>query len=286
MKKQTCTGGDKIPLPAIGRGPAFPKSGNQVIRGLKAAMDRAECPGCGGLTQKRFAELVGMAPTTINDWYNGQLVGPIKAFLCGLERLGEQQRTALLRQICRDCARLQDPRLAHDVQGVGVLSELVREPSGVTFITGPSDKARTFLVTAMANSAGGKIRACGLDAHRPDTFVPVCGVFYLRRSCSAVEVQALLRGVWPLLAAAEAQLLILNGIWSRVPEIRTKIPELAKRHNVLIADDFGNAVPRFRDWAGTNASLIRVQGMDEQGGRLCVRILGHARKLIPQIPNK
>jgi len=86
MKKQTCTDGHKIPLPAIGRGPAFPKTGNEVIRGLKAAVDRAECPGGGGLTQKPFAELIGMAPTTINDWHNGKLVGQIKAFLCGLER--------------------------------------------------------------------------------------------------------------------------------------------------------------------------------------------------------
>jgi len=249
-------------------------------------MDRAESPGGEGLTQKRFAELIGMAPTTINDWHNGQLVGQIRAFLCGLERLSEEQRTALLRHICRDCARLQDPRLAHDGRSVSALSGLVREPTGVTFITGPFDRARTFLVTAMANSAGGKIRACGLDAHRPDTFVPVTGVFYLRRSCSAAELQALLRRLWPLLAAAEAQLVIFNGIWNRVPEIRTKIPELAKRHNVLIADDFGNAVPRLRDWAEMNASLIRVQWLDEQGGRLGVRVLGHARKLISEIPNK
>lgn len=286
MKEKTCTGGDKILIPAIGRGPAFPKTGSEVIRGLKAAMDRAECAEGGRLTQKRFAELIGMPPTTINDWHNGRLVGQIKAFLCGLERLGEQQRTALLGQICRDCSRLQDPRFTHDVRSVSALMKLARERTGLTFISGPSDTARTLLVTAMGNSAGGEIQACGVDAHRPDTFVPVSGVLYLRRSCSTVELQAILRGVWPLLSAAEAQLLILNGIWSRVPEIRGKIPELAKRHNVLIADDFGNAVPRFRDWPEINASLIRVQLADEEGGRLRFRIRGHARKLISEIPNK
>lgn len=249
-------------------------------------MDRAECAESGRLTQKRFAELIGMPPTTINDWHNGRLVGQIKAFLCGLERLGEQQRTVLLSQICRDCSRLQDPRFTHDVRSVSALMKLAREHTGLTFIAGPSDTARTLLVTAMGNSAGGEIQACGLDAHRPDTFVPISGVFYLRRSCGIVELQALLRGVWPLLSAAEAQLLILNGIWSRVPEIRGKIAELAKRHNVLIADDFGNAVPRLRDWHEINASLIRVQWADDEGGRLRFRIQGHARKLISGISNK
>lgn len=286
MKEKTCTDGDKMPIPAIGRGPAFPKTGSEVIRGLKAAIYGAECPGGGRLTQKRFAELIGMPPTTINDWHNGRLVGQIKAFLCGLERLGEQQRTALLGQICRDCSRLQDPRFTHEVQSASGLMKLVREPTGLTFIAGPSDTARTLLVTAMGNSAGGEIRACGLDAHRPDAFVPVSGVFYLRRSSSPAELQGLLRAMWPLFANAEAQLLILNGIWSRVPEIRMKIAELAKRHNVLIADDFGNAVPRLRDWAAMNASLIRVQWAGEEGGPLRIRVQGHARKLISKLANK
>lgn len=166
------------------------------------------------------------------------------------------------------------------------LTELVRERAGVTFIAGPSDTARTFLVTAMGNSTGGEVRACGLDAHRPDTFVPVSGVFYLRRSCSATELQGLLHGVWPLFVNAEAQILILNGIWGLVPEIRIKIAELAKRHNVLIADEFANDFPRLRDWAEMKPSLILVQWADEEGGRVRIRLQGHARNLISEAANK
>ena len=260
-------------------------TGSEVIRGLKASLERVECARGERLTQKRFAELIGMPSSTINDWYKGRLVNQIKAFICGLERLSEGQRISFLRQVSRDCFRLQDPRLAHDAQSVSALAELVREPAGLTFIAGGSDTARTFLVTAMGNSAGGEIRACGLDAHLPYTFVPVSGVFYLRKSCSAVELQTLLRGVWPLLANAEAQLLLLNGIWSRVPEIHAKITELSRRRNVLVADDFGNSVPRLRDWPEVKASLIQVQCGDGEEGPFRIRIQGHARKLISKAAN-
>jgi hypothetical protein len=286
MNKKTCAFGRNSPIPALGRGPAFPRSGSEVIRGLKAALDRLECPGGGRLTQKRFAELIGMPASTINDWYNSRLVAQIKGFLCGLERLNEQERSGLLRHFCRECPRLQDPRLAHDVPSLNVLNKLVRERAGLTFIAGPSDTARTFLITAMGNSAGGEVRARGLDAHRPDTFVPVRDVLYLRRSCSPTELQALLRGIWPVVTSSEAQLLIFNGIWRQLTDVRTKIAELAKGHNVLIADDFENAVPRLRDWAEMNASLIRVQWADAEGGRLCFRVQGHARKLISEVASK
>jgi hypothetical protein len=281
MNKKACTLGHR-PIAAVGRGPAFPRTGSEVIRGLKAALDRVECVQGGSLTQKRFAELIGMPASTINDWYNSRLVGQIKGFLCGLERLNEQERSNLLRQFCRDCFRLQDPRLGHDVKSLNTLTELVREPAGLTFITGPSDTARTFLITAMGNSAGAEIRACGLDAHRPDKFVPVSGVLYFRRSCSPVELQAIVRGVWPLVANSDAQLLILNGIWNHVPEIRTKIAELAKSQNILIADDFRNAVPRLRGWPETNTSLVLVDWAEREGGRLRVRIQGSARKRVSE----
>jgi hypothetical protein len=272
MNEKTRAFGENRPIPGVGRGPAFPRTGSEVIRGLKAALDRLECSGGGCLTQKRFAELIGMPASTINDWYNSPLISQIKGFLCGLERLNEQERLRLLRECCRDCFRLQDPRLAHDVQSLNALTELVRERAGLTFIAGPSDTARTFLITAMGNSTGGEIRACGLDAHRPDTFVPVSGVLYLRRSCTSTELPTVVRGVWPLVANSEAQLLLFNGIWRTAPDTRAKIVEMAKSRNVVVADDFGNAVPRLHGCPGIKTSLILVNWAVTEGRRLQVRL--------------
>jgi hypothetical protein len=278
MSKKKCTYGNAGSATVLALGPLFLKSGNELVRELKGALDRAEFPSGGCLTQKRFAELIGLPKSTINDWYHSPLVGQIKGFLGGLERLSELERTNLLRQFCRDCFRLNDPRLAHDPQSVSTLIHLVQQPSGLAFISSRSDSARTFLISAMGNSAGLEVRACGLDMHKPDTFVPVNGVLYLCKPCSPAEIGPILRDVWPTIADSEAQLLLFNGIWSAGPDFRVKAGEMAKDRNVLIADNFDDAIPRLRDWRGVNASLISVDWEEREGGRLRVSIQGDSQQ--------
>ncbi|HLH56495.1 MAG TPA: hypothetical protein VKY92_23110 [Verrucomicrobiae bacterium] len=124
----------------------------------------------------------------------------------------------------------------------------------------------------MGNSAGLNLRACGLDAHKPDRFVPVNEVLYLRTSCDPAELGAILRDVWPTIADSEAQLVLFNGIWNAGPDARAKAVEMAKHRNVLIADHFGDAIPPLRDCGGVNASLISVDWEEREGGRLRVSI--------------
>lgn len=272
-----CTGADTRPKTVFTSGGGFPRAGSELIRELKKALDRAESPSGGCLTQKRFAELIGLPKSTLNDWYHSPMSGQIRGFLSGLERLSQSERTNLLRQFCRNCFRLNDPRLAHDPQSVNALVNIVQKRSGLTFISSRSDSARTFLITAMGNSAGLAVRACGLDTHKPDTFVPVHGVLYLCSPCSSAELGAILRYVWASTVDSEAQLLLFNGIWSTGREAQAKTVELAKDHNVLVADDFGDVIPRLRDWPGMDSSLIYVDWAEREGGPLRVSIQGHSQ---------
>lgn len=277
MIEKKCTYGDTRSPIVFASGGGFPKPGSELIRELKKALDLVESPSGGCLTQKRFAELIGVPKSTINDWYHSPLPNQIKGFLSGLERLSESERTNLLRQFCRDCFRLSDHRLAHDPQSLNALINLVRKRSGLTFISSRSDSARTFLITAMGNSAGLEIRACGLDCHKPETFVPVNGVLYLNKPCSPAELGVVLHDVWPLIVDSDAQLILFNGIWSTGPEAQAKTVEMAKDHNVLVADNFGDAIPRLRDWPGVDSSLIYVDWAEREGGRLRVSIQGHSQ---------
>jgi hypothetical protein len=225
----------------------------------------------GELTQKRFAELTGVPKSTVHDWFYGRLVDQIRGLLCCLERLNLSQRAALLQQICRDCPRIDDPRLAHDQQTVTVLKALVRQPCGLTLIGGRPEGARTFLVTAMGNSAAGWLQACGLDVRPPEFFVPVSGVFYLDASHRPMDRSAIVHALWPVILSCRAQLLILNGVWNSVPELHPKIIAAARSRNVIIADGFGPEQWNQWQWPGLRLTRASVSQSHSDNNRFIVQ---------------
>jgi len=226
--------------------PACPKTANEVIRRIKLVMDEADRPPGHALTQKEFGRLIGAPRSTIHDWYHGNLAAPIEHFLCAMERLSEIQRTELLRKLCRDCPRLQHPRLVHDPQAVNSLSGLLMRPLGLFVITGPTDALRTFLITALGNSAPLMVTTktiTGMDMHRPDSFVPVPGVLYFRNPNDSQQKKQLIQEQWKGMEDSSADVFLFNGVWTMVPELRGKIVELAKRRSVFLADEFDGSFP-------------------------------------------
>jgi transcriptional regulator with XRE-family HTH domain len=119
-----------------------------VVRKLKQSLDQTECPPGTCLTQKQFGELLGIPKSTINDWYHGNLAPQIRYFLCALERLPEVARTALLRELCRECPRLDHPRLSQDPETIALLKTVLAQPVGLTLIRGDRDDLRSCLITA------------------------------------------------------------------------------------------------------------------------------------------
>lgn len=83
-------------------GPSYPKHGSEVIRTVKAVMDNVECANGRQLSLKRFGILLGVPRSTIHDWYYGSIAAPIMHFLCALERVPEDQRLAILRELPRN----------------------------------------------------------------------------------------------------------------------------------------------------------------------------------------
>jgi hypothetical protein len=220
------------------RAPAFHKSGCEVVRGLKDALDRAECPGQ-RLEQRRFGELLGVSKSTIHDWFHGPLPAPIQSFLCACERLTETDRILLLRQFCRHCPRLEHPRLAHDAETLNLLKALLLKRTGVTLVVGPAEP-RTFLVTSLGHSiaqADASRSACGLDVHRPDTFVPVAGVFYCERPPKLEQARDLVALAMDDVEHSDAEFVIFNG----VSRYLTGITRLAANRHVVVADSYAPA---------------------------------------------
>ncbi len=273
MSNNACAPNESNSPATFERGPAFPKEGSQIIRVLKEAVDRAEFPRGEDLTQQHFGELIGLAKSTVNDWFHDRLVDQIKAFLCGLERLSPQGRADLLSEICRECPRLNDARIAHDSGSVGALTALVQQQAGLTLITSRSDKARTFLITAMGNAANGAVRASGFDLRSPREFVPVSGVLYLSGcSRSAADVRAAIRRLWPVVVDSDARLLIFNGVLTLTPELRPRLAALARTRNVIVADDTTVEHSALQRSPGVTVTQVRVEHVEADPSRLTVQI--------------
>ena len=266
MIKHQCAESPAVLLQA----PAHPLSGSDMVKTLKQSLESVECPAGEELFQKRFGELLGAPKSTINDWSHGKLAEPIKRFLCGLERLTEIERSRLVHRMCRPCPRFHDPQIAHDANAVGALTAILNQPSGVTFIVGP-EAARTYLITAMGNSVAWRTRACGLDVHRPDAFVPVPGVSYLAEPCSLPQLRALFRHLWPRLIDRKNTLMILNGIWGQLPEMRLRVAKSAARRHVLVADDPGLDLRRIRWRTQLNVISIEISTGDAQRFHITVQ---------------
>lgn len=243
-----------------------------VIQALKRAVETAECPPGSNLLQRRFAELIGIPKSTANDWFHGQLAEPIKRFLCGLERLTDCERSDLFHEFLRPCPRLEGLAIANNPSALFALRALLEQKTGISFITG-SDAARTYLVTAMGNSVAWRARVSGLDIHRPDRFVPVPGVFYVMDPCTSAQLRCLFRKIWSNLVDSGASVLILNGIWTILPEVRSKVARLAAKRHVLVSDPPGLDLHR-TDWR-IPLNVISIGSSTSDVAKLHVAIESH-----------
>ena len=246
--------------------PAYHKSGSEVVRTLKQALDRVECSPGQKLEQKHVGHMVGVSKSTIHDWFHGKLAGPLQNFLCVFERLSETDRILILREFCRPCPRLEHPRLAHDAEALTRLKTSLAQPSGLTFVVG-APEPRTFLVTALGHSitrVKPTSRVCGLDIHRPDSFVPVAGVFYCQRPPNLELAQHLAAHIMAEVEVSKAELVIFNGIWSGISQFLKAIQRLAATRHLIVADDFDTANDRLA-WVGPNP--VQVMAVSQIPGK-------------------
>jgi hypothetical protein len=161
-----------------------------------------------------------------------------------MERLTEQQRHELIDNVCREYPTLRHRKLGHDFVACSHLATLLRQPSGLTFIQGGPEHMRTFLLTALGNSAGSldlkeSSPVAGIDIHRPDYFVPVSGLIYFNNLLLSTEIEREFKRSWPDVCALKPRLVLLNTVWSKIPAMQPAIIDAAGHAHVVVADAFG-----------------------------------------------
>jgi hypothetical protein len=218
--------------------PSFPPD---RMRKLLLALKVSLGPGTGApLSFEDWGRWVGRPANTLASWCGDGQAYQMQALLASLERLPESERHLMLDAACRLYPTLHHRRLAHDFVAVSSLAALLRQPCGLTAVQGGLDHARTFLLTAMGHSfhefgPSGALVA-GIDSHRPDTFVPVGGLSYLNNPLTPTEIARQTLQAWPTVRSATDGLVLLNGVWSKAPELQPQIADLARRAHVVVPD--------------------------------------------------
>jgi hypothetical protein len=232
--------------------PSFP--GERIIKlllDLKTLLGQAAGQP---FSYEHWGQLTGRPPNTIASWSAGSAAHQLQVLLASLERLTPTQRQELIDAACRDYPTLGHPKLAHDFVACSYLATLLGQATGFTVVQGGPEHLRTFLVTALGHWFGlpnpNQVAVAGVDIHRPDTFVPVLGLVYLDNLLQGAQIQREVHRLWPSIRATGARLMLLNGIWRKVPELQPEIIAAARESHVVVAEalalkpvDLSNRVP-------------------------------------------
>jgi len=217
--------------------PARSQPSRLVIEELRQRLNLAEGHE---LAFERLACMLGVPKSSLCNWCSHIELPAVHVVLGLLERLPQTEQVAFLRRHCRLHATLDHPALAHEPAVTEYLSSLLGLGSGVTAIEGRSDFARSFVLNALGQSFSRQDSRhrppAGLICKSPGTFVPIEGILYLRTGLPPDRIRQLVAQVWPKIRAADTGLILLDGIWSQVPDARPRILELARTKHVVLTD--------------------------------------------------
>ena len=227
-------------------------------------------------TFRRLGKLTGQPPSTTQNWFQTFDHPHLIFFLCLLEQLPERKRLELIDEYCRELPLLSHPRLAHDPLAVSALERLLHESKGFTFINGGTDFHRTFVLSALGHAFerlnGGGAFVAGMDVHEPAKFVPVQGLVYFGGALTDAGLQTFIHETWPAIRSSQAKLLLLNGIWSAVPNLRRQILEQAGRRHVISADVNAPEAIEFRRSVNERVGIVTVSHAKEDSSWIRVRV--------------
>ena len=109
----------------------------------------------------------------------------------------------------------------------------------------------------------------GFDVHTPVSWVPIPGVLYFRNPRDTAAVSEAVRGDWSRAECSSVEIVLLNSVWTIVPECPQQIVDLALRKLVIVADGFGPGVGSKEKQF--NANIIKVSA--GEGDRIRLQVL-------------
>jgi hypothetical protein len=217
------------------KAPAYPFTGQTIFQDLRASLSK----DLGfNVTLERMADLMGTSTSKSYYWFRFCRHANIAGFMCLLENLSPAARNAFLDGRFRTLATLTDPRLVLPAGTYEKLLELLNQHKGLTFIRGGTEFSRASLLFALGHTYARQSRktVVGLDLRRPDKFVPIVGVMHIDQGLDANKVKESAHKAWTRVLTSRSRLVLLNDVWSTLPEFQGDILSLAKHRHLIIAD--------------------------------------------------
>jgi hypothetical protein len=263
--------------------PAYPFSGRALFHDLRVRLSQELREPLGF---DRLAQIIGQPKSTTHHWFAVSDDPHVIALMCLLERLSPAQRQLFIESHVRAFPSLEHASLAHAPAKIGKLFELLRQERGLTIITGATDSTRTYLVTALGHayrSVGtGSQNALGIDFHRPINFVPVESLNYVDYSLNPRRTNRAVLKLWPRIQTASGRLVILNGVWTALPEIRDEILRCANHNHVILADGGVPNLNWVRSKIETPINVVTVSTSKRVSGGILI----NCRKVNPRKPSR
>ena len=236
MNKQTCEF-TKLESPLI-KPPAYPFTARDLFGDLRARLSASHRKPMGF---DRLGQMMGRSKSMAYHWFDIFDHPHVLAFMCLLERLSPVQRRDFIEAHCRMLPSLEHPCVAFAPAKIGKLWELLNQKIGLTIVAGGTEASRTFLITALGHhayrrAAGKRELPVGIDMHVPANFVPIESLSYIDGANGQKQARQAILKLWPRILSSSGRLLICNGLWSAVPEVRQGILRCAQQNHMLLAE--------------------------------------------------
>lgn len=251
------------------RPPAYPFSPQEILHRIRSSLQQQTETK---MTYQQIGRLTGQETNTAHYWWSQSVHAHLLALMCLLEQLTPARRQEVIGSCCRVLPSLVHPRLAHDLENLRVLFEVLRPKAGVTVVTGGTDLQRTFIFTSLARAfpvVGPRHRAvAGLDLHQPLDFVPVPGLIYSEPTNDPTQLRVLVERAWPMVKESRAPVICLNRVWSAAPARRPEILRWSWRRHILMAENGSISTRELRAARRGDVRVIQVSGAKEPVGAI------------------
>lgn len=217
--------------------PAYPFAAHDLLDNLRSqlALELRQ-----QMSYRRLGRLIGKSKSASHRLFTQSEQMEVTALFCMLERLSPGRRHAFINAYCRVNPTFAHARLAHAPAKIRVLLNLLEERAALTLIVGDTESTRLFFATAMGHAhlgmTGHDRSIAGIDVHRPANFVPVEGLHYLDGTLDAKRLRQLIAGRLPRILMSAAPLLVFNGVWDFVPDLRRDILRSAAHKHVILVE--------------------------------------------------
>lgn len=235
--------------------PGYPFDARTVLGHLRSRLAREFGRH---LTYQELGRLTGKSKSTAHYWFNLYRHPQLLGFMALLENLNQEQRACFIESHCRELPTIDHSDLPWPSDK---LEALLGKKSGLSILTGGNARESSCALAALGHSyirrSATNDLPTGFDPRPPTDLVQVQGLYYLKKEQDKKCLRELVLSLWPKILTSTRPLLLFNGLWGLVPDVRKDLLCLAERKHVVLAEQSLLDSASFEHHRTTPISVLR-----------------------------